>query len=426
MSLPDSGSKFRNPFKRIWALLLSFGPGIFCIGYTIGTGSVTSMAKAGSQYGMKLIWVLLLSVFFSWLLMEVFGRYAVVTGETSIFAFRKRLKFGKLWAILTIAGVVIGQWSALSGIIGLTSGGIFEVIRLFIPGMSETGYWMILAIAAFLLAVLYVILLAGRYSIFEKVLIIFVTLMGLSFIISMFIVLPPVKDIILGFSPSIPAGGSLMVAAFVGTTMAAPTFVVRPLIVKEKGWGRSQVREQSRDALFSAVLMFIISASILTAATGSLFYHGKTITRVLDMAYSLEPVAGKLAVAVFMLGTLSAGISSIFPILMVAPLLIGDYRNGKMETKSTLFKILTAFACIIGLIVPVLGSNPIMAQIATQVANVFILPLVIAGIFILINNKSLMGEHKAGSLINIGLASAFIFSLIISYTGILGLVNYLF
>ena len=37
--------------KKIIAFLLSIGPGIFCIGYTVGTGSVTSMAKAGSQYG---------------------------------------------------------------------------------------------------------------------------------------------------------------------------------------------------------------------------------------------------------------------------------------------------------------------------------------------------------------------------------------
>ncbi len=426
--MPESqnGRKKQNLYQKMWAMILSFGPGIFCIGYTIGTGSVTSMAKARSQYGMQLIWVLLLSVFFSWLLMETFGRYAVVTGETSIFAFKNRLKSGKLWAILTIVGVVIGQWSALSGIIGLTSGAIYEVIRLFIPGLKETGYWTILTIAVLMTGVLYLILLIGQYSIFEKVLIILVTLMGLSFIISMFIVLPPVKDIVSGFRPTVPPGGSLMVAAFVGTTMAAPTFVVRPLIVKEKGWGKSNIRQQSRDALFSAVMLFVISGAILSAAAGSLFYQGKSITKVLDMAYSLQPVAGKMAVAVFILGTLSAGISSIFPILMVAPLLIGDYYDGKMETRSRRFKIISGFACLIGLMVPLLGSNPVMAQIATQVANVFVLPLVIAGIFILINNKNLMGEHKAGNFINIGLIAAFIFSLIISYTGILGLMNYLF
>lgn len=407
-------------------MLLSVGPGIFCIGYTIGTGSVTSMAKAGSQYGMQLLWVLSLSVFFSWLLMEVYGRYAVITGETAIFAFKNRLQFGKLWALLTIFGVVMGQWSSLSGILGLTSNAIYEVTRLFIPGLNETNYWAVLGIAFFMIVILYGLLLVGRYSFFEKVLIFFVTIMGLSFLISMFIVLPPAKEIVKGFIPSIPQGGSLMVAAFVGTTMAAPTFVVRPLIVKEKGWGRSHVREQSRDALTSAVLMFVISGSILVAATGALFHEGKIITKVLDMAYALEPAAGKFAVAIFMLGALSAGISSIFPILMVAPLLIGDYRNGSMDTKSKLFKSLAAVACIIGLMVPILGTNPIMAQIATQVVSVFVLPLVIIGIIVLVNKQDLMGKHAASYSVNIGLVAALIFSIIISYNGILGIKNYLY
>ena len=51
--------------KKLLLLILSFGPGIFAIGYTIGTGSVTSMIVAGSTYGMQLLWVLLLSCIFS-------------------------------------------------------------------------------------------------------------------------------------------------------------------------------------------------------------------------------------------------------------------------------------------------------------------------------------------------------------------------
>ena len=61
--------------KKIIAIILGFGPGIFAIGYTIGTGSVTSMIKAGSAYGMQLTWVLLLSCIFSGVLMFVYGNY---------------------------------------------------------------------------------------------------------------------------------------------------------------------------------------------------------------------------------------------------------------------------------------------------------------------------------------------------------------
>ncbi len=414
-----------NLLKKLWLLLLSVGPGIFCIGYTIGTGSVTSMIKAGSQYGVQLLWVLFLSAFFAWILMEAFGRFAAVTGNTAIQSFKTNLRWGKFWAILTIIGVVMGQWSALSGILGLTSNALYEVTRLFFPTLNENNYWAVLGIAIALIIIMFAFLLVGQYSFFEKVLVIFVTIMGISFVLSMFMVLPSPEEIVKGFIPSIPPGGNLMVAAFVGTTMAAPTFVVRPLIVKEKGWGKNHLKEQQKDALVSAVLLFIISSTIMIAATGALFHDGKTVTKVLDMVYALEPVAGKFAVAIFMLGAMSAGLSSIFPILMVLPLLLGDYKQGKMDTKSARFKLLSAIACLVGLVVPILGANPIMAQIATQVASVFILPVVIGGIIVLINNKSLMGEHKANLYLNIALFSAFAFSLIISYTGILGLTEYI-
>ncbi len=404
-------------------MMLTIGPGIFCIGYTIGTGSVTSMAKAGSEYGMQLLWVLALSVLFAWVLMEAYGRYAVVTGETAIHSFRKKIKYGKILAIVIVVGVVLGQWNALAGILGLSANAIYELIHLFFPSTATENYWVVLGIAVFLIIILYGLLLMGNYSFFEKVLVIFVTLMGVSFLISMLVVFPDPSEIGRGLKPSIPQvpGGKLMVAAFVGTTMAAPTFIVRPLLMKGKGWGKENTREQSKDALFSAILMFVISASIMITATGALFHEGKTIEKVLDMVMTLEPMAGRFAVAIFVLGTLSAGLSSIFPILMVAPLLIADYRDGKLDTNSKQFKILTAIAAMVGLIVPIIGANPISAQIATQVANVFVLPLVIAAIIYLVNNKSAMGDHKAGILLNTGLILALFFSCFIAYNGVISL-----
>jgi len=381
------------------------------------------MIKAGSMYGTQLIWVLFLSSVFAWVLMEAYGRFAAVTGETAIHGFKKYLKWGKFWAILTIIGVVLGQWSSLSGILGLTSSALYEVLRLFIPGLKENNYWAVLGIAITLIVIMYALLLVGKYSFFEKILIVFVTIMGLSFILSMVIVLPDPKEIALGFVPSIPVGGELLVAAFVGTTMAAPTFIVRPLIVKEKRWGKGQLKVQSRDAFVAALLMFTISASIMIAATGALFHEGKSVTRVLDMVTALEPVAGKLAISLFMVGAMSAGLSSVFPILMVLPLLIGDYRQGKMEINSSMFRILAGIGCLIGLIVPVIGANPIVAQIATQVASVFILPLVISGVIVLINKKDILGKHSAGWKLNTVLGIALIFSLIISYKGVIGLIS---
>ena len=73
----------KSILKKIIAIVLGFGPGIFAIGYTIGTGSVTSMIKAGSAYGMQLTWVLLLSCFFSGVLMFVYGGPGINTVNDS-------------------------------------------------------------------------------------------------------------------------------------------------------------------------------------------------------------------------------------------------------------------------------------------------------------------------------------------------------
>lgn len=414
-----------NILRKIYLLLLAIGPGIFAIGYTIGTGSVTTMIEAGSKYGMQLLWVLFLSCLFSWVLMEAYGRYSLVTGETALFSFRKHLKFGNIISILIIIGVTFGQWNSLIGILGISANAIFETLVLFIPSLEGQEYWTVLAIALLIIGSMYFLLWNGSYSIFEKILVVFVTLMGLSFFLSLFIILPAPSEVAKGLIPSIPQvpGGKMLVAAFVGTTMAAATFLSRPLFIQGKGWTKDNMKEQSKDAMWAAILIFIISGSIMAVAMGAFYHDGKVVTKVLDMVYALEPIAGKYAIAIFFMGTLAAGLSSIFPILMIAPLLVADYQNGKLDLESKQFKIITGIACIIGLSVPIFGANPIKAQILTQVFNVFVLPLVILGIFILINKKDLMGEHKAGILLNSGIVMSLIFACIISYNGVLGIME---
>ncbi len=416
----------RTFLKKLLGLVLAFGPGIFAIGYTVGTGSVTSMIVAGSTYGMQLLWVLLLSCFFSGILIYVYGNYTLITGETALFAFKKHLRWGKVIAILIIIGIAFGQWNSLMGIMGISANIIYEIFAIYFPQIVQYKYETVIVIAIAVTAIFYALLLVGKYTFFEKILVIFVTIMGLSFLISLFMVYPLPSDVLHGLVPSIPEvqGGKMLVAAFVGTTMAAATFLSRPLFVKGKGWTIKNRKEQKKDAIVAAILVFAISAAIMAVATGALFYYGKPVTQVLDMVNTLEPVAGKFALTLFFFGTLSAGLSSIFPILLIVPILIADYQSGKLDTSSKQFKRITAFACLFALIVPIFGSNPVEMQILSQIFNVFVLPLVIFGIFMLINNKSLMKEYKTGIGINIGLIAALFFSLVISYNGILALTNY--
>ena len=396
--------------NKIRSILSVIGPGVFAIGYTIGTGSITSMAKAGADYGFGLLWVLALSCLFSGVLMTAYGRFAAVTGETSLHGMVRFLPCGKLIAALVFLGVVTAQYTCLGGIMILTSGAIKEAFGL------DVG---VFPIACSIMAAMYALMMVGRYSFFEKLLAFFVFLMILTFVVSIFITWPDAAALKRALPPLMPTDGAslLMLAAFVGTTMAAPTFVTRPLIVREKGWGAGNLRSERRDSVVSAVLMFVISGAVVAVATGALFAHGKGIGRILDMAATLEPLAGRFAVALFMTGTLAAGLSSVFPIMMVAPLLIGDWRDGRMNVKSPLFRVICLAAALWGLVVPALGSNPVTVTIAAQISNVFVLPLTVAAILYLVNRKAVMGANRAGTGLNIMLALAFVFSVAVAYAG---------
>ena len=422
----EAATSKKSFLKKAIAIILGFGPGIFAIGYTIGTGSVTSMIVAGSKFNMQLLWVLLLSCIFSGILMFAYGNYALLTGETALYGFKKHLKFGKALAILIIIGITFGQWNSLMGILGISSNIIFEILAINFEGLIAYKHETVLGIAIFIILTFYLLMLVGKYTFFEKILVIFVSFMGLSFVLSLCFVQPLTIDVVKGLIPTIPdvPGGKMLVAAFVGTTMASATFLSRPLFVKGKGWTIKHLKQQKRDAITAAILIFVISGVIMAVAAGALFYQGKEVTQVLDMANTLEPVAGKWAVTVFFIGALSAGLSSIFPCLLIAPLLIADYQSGTLDTNSRQFRIITAIACLVALIGPAFGANPIEIQILSQVFNVFVLPIVVLGIILMLSSKKVMKDYKTSIGVYIGMYAALFFSLVISYNGVVALLEY--
>ena len=110
--------------------------------------------------------------------------------------------------------------------------------------------------------------------------------------------------------------------------------------------------------------------------------------------------------------------------MLIAPLLIADYQSGTLDTSSRQFRVITAVACLVALIGPAFGANPIEIQILSQVFNVFVLPVVILGIILMLSSKKVMKEYKTSLVVYVGMYSALFFSLVISYNGVLALLEY--
>ena len=155
----------------------------------------------------------------------------------------------------------------------------------------------------------------GRHQVFLKVLAVLVTMMAFSFIATMLVVIPDLTSFLSGLIPSVPAEGNsqLLIASMVGTTMAGVCLITRSTLVIEKGWTQADFKTEHRDAFFAVTVMLFINIAIMAAAAGTLFVQGMEVRHAVDMIRALEPFAGPLAATLFVVGIISAGLSSLFP-----------------------------------------------------------------------------------------------------------------
>jgi len=399
--------------NKILLALSAVGPGLFLIGYNIGTGSVTTMAKTGAEHGMGLFWALLLSCIFTYVLMVAYGKVTLVTGKTALFNFKSEFKWGWLLSLYIIIALIIGELLALMGVMGIVADLVQEGIRLGFDGQVVSRFWIIL----FFSIILYFLLWYGQYKMFEKILTVLVILMGISFIIVFFMVKPDFSSLAEGIIPSIPntPGALGLIAAITGTTCSAAVFIMRSTVVAEKGWGIKNLKTEKRDSFVSAAMMLLLSGVIMAVAAGTLHLSGLKLDNTVEMIELFQPLGGKWAAFLLIIGITGAGLSTIFPIVLIAPWLVADYtgKPRNIHSKQSRWLIFSAMLFAFGTVF--LDERPPAIMIFSQAFQACILPAVAVPIFLLINKSDLMKQHKASSKMNIGIIAVILFSLITTY-----------
>ncbi len=333
-------SALRTRFARGLAMVL---PGIFLLGFNIGTGSVTAMAKAGATYGMSLLWTIIASCFTTYFMINIYGKYTLATGETALQAFRKHIHPGV--GIFFIVALTAGVSGSVMGVMGIVADICYEWSKTLINGGIRPVYF-----AGFFIALVYFIFWKGRTQYFQRALAVIVAIMAICFLLNFFIMMPPPIEIAKGMIPNLPQvpgdqgkGPFLVIASMVGTTVFSGLFIIRTTLVKEAGWTLDDLKKQRNDAILSVTMMFVISGAIMAAAAGTLFAEGLGLTEASQMIALLEPLAGKLATAIFAFGIVAAGVSSQFPNVLMLPWLLCDYNQSERRMTLAKYRIMVAF-----------------------------------------------------------------------------------
>ena len=345
-------------------------PGIFIIGYVVGTGSVTTMSSAGASYGMSLTWTLALASLFTHLMVVGISRLTVVSGETLLSLFRRH--FGAPVTVLMIVSLAATQLTSIIGVMAI----VVDVLREW--SGSALGFEIDpLGSALFFTVLLVTLYWVGRHAFFLRVLAALVGVMGVAFFFTAGFVLPDARELAAGLLPGIPESGNprLLIAGMVGTTMASVVLFTRSVLVKEEGWHVSDLPLATRDSAVSMTMLFFINAAIMACAAGTLHRQGMEVEAAIDMVRTLEPLAGGLATAGFVTGIVAAGLSSLFPNYLLGPWMAADFLRLPRRMSRAAFRAMVVFASLFGLAVPVLGGRPVQIMIASQALSPLAMPL---------------------------------------------------
>ena len=321
-----------------------------------------------------------------------------------------------------VAALTLGVAGSVMGVMGIVADICYEWSKTFIEG-GIAPIWF----AAFFSALVFFIFWNGKTEFFERSLAVIVAIMSACFLINFFIMMPPPVDIIKGLLPSVPevngnggAGPLLVIASMVGTTVFSGLFIIRTTLVKEAGWTLKDAQTQRNDAIFAVGMMFLISASIMAAAAGTLHAEGLGLSKASQMIELLEPLAGPLATSLFAIGIIAAGVSSQFPNVLMLPWLLCDYNETKRDMTLPKYRIMVFAISLLGLVVPFFGARPVLVMIVSQAFNAVILPMTVACIFYLANRKDLMGDYRNKAIANLILTAILLFSLFTSFIALKG------
>lgn len=134
------------------------GPGVILLGSAIGSGEWLIGPAAFVQYGLTLLWITLVAVFFQTVFNTELVRYTLYTGEPAVVGFMRTKPHARFWAVV-YAGLYFLQygWPAWAG---AAAGAIFYLAYGQLAGDAEAGtiYWI--GVAIYLACV--AILLVGR------------------------------------------------------------------------------------------------------------------------------------------------------------------------------------------------------------------------------------------------------------------------
>ncbi|MGA3291473.1 MAG: Nramp family divalent metal transporter [Candidatus Bathyarchaeia archaeon] len=380
--------------KRVLTIISVFGPAVLVSVELFDPASIVAATAAGAAVGLAVLW----AAFYSGVLLigiqEISARLGVVTGKTLAENIHQRFGSRYSFPLFTIS-MFLNLATLTAEIMGLS---------LALSFLFKIAYPVAIAISILLNIILVYL---TSYDKLEKILIILVTAIFLSYVYFLFSLHANFGTIIYNsLVPSLKANSFYYAEAIVGASITPTYVILHSGLVYEKGWAHhhekgvedlikenKSVRDERVDSFVSILMGTILT--IIIMASAALLIGGKSVSSFADIAAPFSIKFGIVGVEVFAVAFAFAGILAVVTVGLGTVYSAFGFLGLESRIKARRFRLVFVIALVISAFFALI-PNQIQVMVFTQYLNGLLLPFILVPLVIITRNKELMGKYKLG------------------------------
>jgi manganese transport protein len=380
--------KTKRLFSGTNSLLRYIGPGLLVTVGFIDPGNWAANLAAGSSYGYSLLWVVTLSTMMLIVLQHNAAHLGIVTGMCHAEAAEKFIHpwiSRPLLASAILAAVSTALAEILGGAIALNM--LFH-LPLRIGAVLTTG-------------LVFFLLYGSSYNKLEKIIIGFVSLIGLSFLVELVIVK---WDLVAAGSsalvPSVPHGAMPLIMSVLGAVVMPHNLFLHSEVIQSRQWrqeGEPSVMRHLRfeifDTFFSMLVGWAINSAMIILAAATFFQSGINVDSLDHAEAMLRPIAGPVSSVIFALALLFSGIASSVTAGMAGGTIFTGMFGKSYDVKDRHTAIGIAITLLGGLFAIFFIKSSFQALLLSQMFLAIQLPFTVCLQIYLTSSKKVMGKY---------------------------------
>ena len=364
------------------------GPGLLVTVGFIDPGNWASNFAAGSEFGYALLWVVTLSTIMLIILQHNVAHLGIVTG---LCLSEAATQFCPKWVSRPVLATAV--LASISTSLAEILGGAIALEMLFgIPII-----WGSVLTTLFVIIMLF----SNSYKRIERIIIAFVSIIGLSFLYELFLV-----DIDWPLAarswvvPSIPEGSMLIIMSVLGAVVMPHNLFLHSEVIQSHEYNKQddasvqkRLKYEFYDTLLSMLIGWAINSAMILLAAATFFQKGTPVEELQQAQSLLTPLLGDAAAIVFALALLMAGISSMVTSGMAAGSIFAGIFGESYHIKDIHSRVGILLSLGIALLVIFFIDNPFYGLIISQMMLSIQLPFTVFLQVSLTSSEKVMGKY---------------------------------